>query len=167
MPRPDSNLSKNISFHELTNTMYDDLLDENRLVTDHEYNKLTLLARTILQPIRNQFRLPIIIHSGFRGAELNVKVGGVPSSQHAKAEAADFHIKGFDDFEGTWAVFEWIHKESGIPFGQLIHEWQELEGREDSLWIHISLGQPYRPPNECGEILTYRNGVYRMLGKAY
>ena len=59
-------------------------------------------------------------------------------------------------------VWEWIWKESGIEFGQLI-----LEGWRDGepSWIHLSLGEPYRPAHKCGQVMTWsRDRGYQRVG---
>lgn len=48
------------------------------------------LAREILQPIRDHVAAPVTILSGYRSAALNRAIGGSPTSQHLRAEAADF-----------------------------------------------------------------------------
>lgn len=49
------------------------------------------LVRKVLQPLRDVYRKPMKVNSGYRCKELNEIVGGVPSSQHVKGEAADIH----------------------------------------------------------------------------
>lgn len=48
------------------------------------------LAKTVLEPIRSEFGVPLHILSGYRNWDLNHAVGGSPTSQHLRAEAADF-----------------------------------------------------------------------------
>ena len=47
------------------------------------------LTERVLQPLRNIVGHPLRINSGYRCAELNREVGGAPTSQHTKGEAAD------------------------------------------------------------------------------
>ena len=47
------------------------------------------LAERLLQPLRDKVGRPLKINSGYRCPELNREVGGVPTSQHTKGEAAD------------------------------------------------------------------------------
>lgn len=47
------------------------------------------LTERVLQPLRDIVGHPLRISSGYRCAELNREVGGVPTSQHTKGEAAD------------------------------------------------------------------------------
>lgn len=49
------------------------------------------LVRKVLQPLRDIYQKPMKVNSGYRCKELNEIVGGVPSSQHVKGEAADIH----------------------------------------------------------------------------
>lgn len=47
------------------------------------------LTERVLQPLRDRLGHPLRINSGYRCPELNKAVGGVPTSQHVKGEAAD------------------------------------------------------------------------------
>lgn len=113
---------------------------------------LTVLATTILEPIRARFG-PVVVHSGYRSPAVNAKIGGSATSQHSKGEACDFHVPGHALDE----VFRWIVTESGLPFGQVI-----LEGRrpDQPTWIHVSLGEPYRPAARCRMALVFDGAAY-------
>lgn len=50
------------------------------------------LVKRLLQPLRIAYAHPIAITSGYRSPEVNRLVGGVPSSQHVKGEAADCYV---------------------------------------------------------------------------
>lgn len=100
-----------------------------------------VLCTDFMEPLRAHFGQPVIVHSGFRGADLNRAVGGVKGSQHWKGEALDFHVVG----HSLQAVFDWIRNESGFEFGQVI-----LEGAPS--WIHLSLGEPFREIGRCREV---------------
>ena len=67
---------------------------------------------------------------------LNAVVGGSPRSQQMLGEAADLHVAGF----ALPGVFSWIERESGLAYGQVI-----LEPHDFPMWIHVSLGEPWRP----------------------
>ena len=47
-----------------------------------------------LQIMRDHFKKPIIINSGYRCTKHNKAVGGVTNSQHTKGKAADIVVKG-------------------------------------------------------------------------
>lgn len=48
----------------------------------------------ILQKVRDHFKKPLIINSGYRTVSKNKSVGGATYSQHLYGMAADFHISG-------------------------------------------------------------------------
>lgn len=52
-------------------------------------DSIRALVLDVLQPLRDAWGHPLHINSGYRCQELNRIVGGAPSSQHLKGEAAD------------------------------------------------------------------------------
>jgi len=151
MTPPDTKLSRNFTFGELTRTSHGNLLETNREEAEVVIDKLKELCVTLLEPVRLKYG-PVKIHSGFRGPAVNAAVGSKSStSQHTKGEAVDFSVPGhrLED------VFRWIVTSSGIPFGQAI-----LEGKQAGVatWIHLSLGKPYRAADKCGQALTCYDG---------
>lgn len=91
---------------------------------DDIWNALTALCENILEPIRAHFGR-VHINSGYRPAWLNTAIGGAPTSQHCKGEAADILIPGVSVRE----VSLWVMN-SALPFDQLIWEFDS--------WIHVS-----------------------------
>lgn len=53
----------------------------------------------ILQRIRDHFRKPVNINSGYRCKEHNAEVGGDPNSSHMQGMAADIRVKGVAPME--------------------------------------------------------------------
>lgn len=84
------------------------------------------LAINILEPVRAHFDLPVRITSGYRSPLVNKAVGGAPSSQHQRGEAADFTVPGHRNID----VAQWIQR--NLKFDQLIYEFGE-DG-----WVHCS-----------------------------
>lgn len=85
-----------------------------------------------LQELRDRLALKRIdISSGYRGDALNRMVGGVTTSSHCEALAADISVPGMT----TEELFQAICK-SGLEFDQCIQEF----GR----WVHVGLstGKP-------------------------
>lgn len=97
-----------------------------------EIERLTALCENVLEPVREHFKAPVIVSSGYRGPEVNRKVGGSRSSQHCSGEAADFTVVGVTNLD----VCEWIR--DNLDFDQLIYEFGE------SGWIHASYGPRMR-----------------------
>lgn len=132
------NLTANITFEEMTNSSHTALVIQNRWDAQAHMPSITTTA-VMLQRVRDHFGKPVIIHSGYRNAELDRAVGGV-NGQHPKGEAVDFHIQGVDLVD----VYAWIVDESGILYGQCL---LERHGNQPATWIHLSLGEPWRTRN--------------------
>lgn len=86
-------LSNNFSLVEFTRSA-----TARRLNIENEPNAeqmvcLHKLCVRLLQPLREIYDEPFHINSGFRSPELNKAVGGVPTSQHVKGQAADIRVK--------------------------------------------------------------------------
>ena len=101
---------------------------KNEPSTEHVEN-LIHLAKTVLQPIRDEFGRPVVISSGYRSPELCEAIGSSSKSQHAKGEAADFEIPGVDNKRlASWIV-------ANCDFDQLILEF--YDGVDpNSGWVH-------------------------------
>lgn len=78
-----------------------------------------------LQPLRDKLKKPMIITSGFRNQKVNNLIRGVPTSQHTKGQAVDFHVAGMSIAQ----LIEFI-KKSGVEYDQLINEYDK--------WVHVS-----------------------------
>lgn len=52
-----------------------------------------------LEAIRNHFKAPVKINSGYRTPSWNNKIGGAPNSYHCKGMAADIVVKGHSSKE--------------------------------------------------------------------
>lgn len=149
----DKKLSEHFSLFELTRTDHRGLQDANRTSITPEILKTGIvLCETLLEPIREHFESPLIVHSGFRCEKLNKAIKGSSASQHCKFEACDFHIVGVPLKD----IFNWI-KASTLSYGQVILEGWSLG---NPCWIHISLGLPYREPSKCRQALTFDGKNY-------
>lgn len=115
-------MTKNFTLKELTATS----TGLPNVPTEREKEKLKLLAEKVLQPLRELYGKPIIINSGFRGDAVNKAVGGVPTSQHRKGEAADLTT---GSKEGNKILFNLI--KDNLEYDQLINEY-------DYSWVHVS-----------------------------
>ena len=164
----DRKLSPHFSLFQLTVTNHADLQEENRHVTTEEETKLTEVAN-LLEAVRRAVGGDLDVHSGRRYLELNKRVGGTERSQHLKCEAADFSPAGPDTEESVvnaWQKVATAARAGQLAFGQLIVESAGTVGREGrKLWIHISLGHPWRPKDRCGQVLTMKDGKYELVSQ--
>ena len=127
---------QNFKLHELTrtDTGYDNFPDDMNIVRN--IVKLT----EFLQVIRNELKLPIIINSGYRSAEVNKAVGGSSNSFHTKGLAADIKSSDMDRLL--------------IVLKQHLTEIDQLGiyyNRKNQLWYHVGLQEEGKAP---------RNQVY-------
>lgn len=132
--------TKNFSFDELINSATAKRLGLDNTPNEKEKEKLRRLAEEILQPIRDAWKGPIVVNSGFRSEAVNKAVGGSKTSQHRLGEAADISIGGKDRNK---KLFNFIYKlisQGKIKVGQLIDEYNYS-------WIHVSLPRANGKPN--------------------
>lgn len=104
---------------------------------------LQQLCREVLEPLRTFVGGPVVITSGYRCNQLNVKVGGAYASQHTLGEAADLRLPltsytdwkdnlRHTDMDEAHRWFDFL--EHHTDFDQLILE--TSNGKD--FWIHVS-----------------------------
>lgn len=107
-------LSENFTLEEFTRSDTATRLGIDNTPGEKELEALRVLVERTLQPLRDRLGIPVHVNSGYRCPELNEAVGGVPTSQHQKGEAADLSVDG-----KASDILEAL--ESGnIPFDQAI-----------------------------------------------
>lgn len=124
-------ITANFTMEELVASATANRLKIDNTPSKDQASQLCLLAYKVLQPLRDAYRKPIRISSGFRCQALNKAVNGVPTSQHLKGEAADIN-NGIPENRKIFELAQKMIKEGKIEVGQLINE----KGYQ---WIHISL----------------------------
>ena len=122
-------LSKNFALSEVTHSNTAKRLGISNEPTKEHMDKLEMLIRSIIQPLRDSIG-PIRISSGYRNPSLNRAIGGSSSSQHCKGEALDIQFWEMGQMNNK-VIYDWI-LDSGIEFDQMINEFNYS-------WIHISL----------------------------
>ena len=100
-------------------------IEEQFTPSDAVVQNLKKLCVNILEPLRDIFKAPIIISSGYRCPRVNKAIGGSRTSQHIEGKAVDFKVIGYTVEE----VFKTI-VDSGVLFDQCIQEFNK--------WVHIS-----------------------------
>lgn len=125
----DMQITKHFTLRELTTTDIEELKEKN-----YEEGRLKLYelckVAVLLEAVRLLLNSPMTITSGYRCGEVNNAIKGSKTSQHLRAEAADFIPLKLSAQE----AFDMI-KKSDIKYGQLI-----LEKRGNGHLIHISVG---------------------------
>ena len=134
--------SKNFTYEELIKSATAKRLGIDNTPSPAEKEKLKRLATDILQPIRDAWKAPIVITSGYRCPKLNAAVGGAKNSQHAVGEAADIRTVSDSKAENKklFNVILKLVQKGEIKVGQLIDEY----GYD---WVHVSLPRTNGKPN--------------------
>lgn len=132
-------MTPNFTLAELTRSATGQRLGiDNTPRADHLY-KLTLTAE-LLERVRTLLGCPVIVTSGYRCMALNIAVGGVTSSDHARGQAADIVAPAFGTpYEIAKKLAPMV---SVLGIGQLI-----LEGIAGKQWVHISTRMADKPVN--------------------
>ena len=125
-------LSKNLTLSEVVRSESAKRRGINNNPTAEHLENLKLLAEKVFQPIRNHFKGPIHISSGYRSKALNDSIKGASkTSQHSLGEAIDIDMDGTDITNAS--VFNYI--KDNLNFDQLI--W-EFGTDENPSWVHVS-----------------------------
>lgn len=131
------NLTKNFTLEELLRSSTAVRLGIDNRPSAMQHANLVRLATDVLQPLRDAWKQPIVVSSGFRCPALNKAVGGVVNSQHLAGAAADIHTLSDvpADNQALFATAVCLVRDGVIEVGQLIDEYGYN-------WIHISLPGP-------------------------
>lgn len=109
---------------------------------------LEKLCVEVLDPLRRLMGRPIVVGSGYRSTAVNKHVGGEPSSQHLKGEAADIECPGVSNLALALQI-----ERSALPFDQCILEFHVI-GDDASGWVHVS----HRGATNRRQVLTKVHG---------
>lgn len=137
------NLSPNFTLSEMTKSEFALRNYIDNTPNEEQIQALMALAQNVLQPVRDHFKRGVKCNSGFRAPAVNRAVGGSPTSDHCKGQAADIEIPGVSNYE----LAKWIA--DNLKFTQVILEFY-TQGVPDSGWVHVS----YDPSKLKNEALT-------------
>jgi hypothetical protein len=126
-------LSEHLSLSEVIRSESAKRKGISNMPTPEHIENFKLLAEKVFQPIREHFRCPIHISSGYRSKELNQAVGGSSSSQHCTGEAIDVDMDGTPNGVTNRMVFDYI--KDNLEFDQLIFEFGDANNPD---WVHVS-----------------------------
>ena len=93
------NLSENFTLQEL---IYSDTairMGIDNKPNDETVENLKILCENILEPVRANFKAPVVVSSGYRSEAVCLAVGSSSKSQHIKGQAVDFEIFGIPNKE--------------------------------------------------------------------
>ena len=166
----DQKLTTNFKLSEMVCTDRLEFLARNQAVDANQIIKLTRVAE-LEELVRIELNCSLHNHSAYRCPDLNTAVGSSGRSQHLLCEAVDFDRFGQVYTEATldqdFHTIMAAAKAGRLHFGQLIKESAKRytkDGNHVSMWLHISLGAPWRPAERCGQCLVMQDGVYTSVG---
>jgi hypothetical protein len=128
-----SKISEHLDLAEVIRSETAKRLGVSNMPTPEHIENFKKLAENIFEPIRNNFRVPIHLSSGYRSVALNKAIKGSSSSQHCKGEAIDVDMDGSPNGVTNKMVFDYILK--NLNFDQLIWEFGTSENPD---WVHVS-----------------------------
>ncbi|MDO4971495.1 MAG: D-Ala-D-Ala carboxypeptidase family metallohydrolase [Bacteroidales bacterium] len=124
---------KHFTLEELTRSTTASLRGIDNTPSAEAIGCLEQLVEHILDPLREAWGKPIHVNSGYRCPRLNKEVGGSPSSQHMKGQAADITTGNPADNRRLYHLLS----TQNLPVDQAINE-------RDFSWIHLSYGPRHR-----------------------
>lgn len=142
-------LSKNLSLAEVVRSESAKRRGINNMPTAEHLENLKELALNIFQPIRDHFKTPIHISSGYRSRILNNAVNGAAKSQHCLGQAIDIDVDGTSITNKQ--VFDYI--KDNLDFDQLIFEFGNDLNPD---WVHVSFN---KGANKKQVLRAKRNGI--------
>lgn len=129
------NLTEHFTLEELTVSAYAIRYGLDNTPPEYIVDNLRLLASE-LEHVRMLIGAPVIILSGYRSPEVNLRVGGSANSMHVEGLAADFIAPRF----GTAAAVAQAVNSSPMLYDQLILEFGN--------WVHLSV-HPVNPRRQA------------------
>lgn len=104
---------------------------DNNVKDPKVIDNLRHLCEKVLEPLREHFKVPIAINSGYRCPRLNAAVGGVRNSYHLRGCAADLRVSS-EKVARLW--LDWL--KNNTDHDELI---LERTSRTSLPWIHVAL----------------------------
>ena len=146
-------LSKNLSLAEVVRSETAKRLSIDNNPTKEHIENLKAIAENVFQPIRDHFKRPIYISSGYRSERLNRAIRGASNaSMHMSGQALDIDM----DYTNVSNkdIFDYI--KDNIEFDTLIWEF----GESSPKWVHVS----YREGKNRKQVLeSYTNELTGLI----
>jgi hypothetical protein len=143
-------ISANLNLAEITRSDTAKRHGIDNTPTAEHLENFKLLADKVFEPIREHFKTPIFISSGYRSKALNDFIKGSLSSQHCKGQAIDIDMDGSNGEVTNRMVFDFIKNK--LDFDQLIWEFG-TDFNPD--WVHVSY---VKTGNRKQKLKAIRNG---------
>lgn len=128
----DKKLTANFKLSEFLKS---ETAEKNKIDNTPNQEQLNNIAWTAeqLQLIRNTYKQPMFITSGFRSEELNTAINGAKNSYHKKGLAVDINQGSKTKNRNLFELVRRMIK-VGLPVDQLINE-------KNYSWVHIGFAK--------------------------
>lgn len=151
-------ISPNLNLAEITRSDTAKRHGIDNTPTAEHLENFKLLADKVFEPIREHFKTPIFISSGYRSKELNAFIKGSTSSQHCTGQAIDIDMDGSNGEVTNRMVFDFIKNK--LDFDQLIWEFG-TDFNPD--WVHVSYVKGKNRKQKLKAIRTSGKTTYLAL----
>jgi zinc D-Ala-D-Ala carboxypeptidase len=151
-------ISPNLNLAEITRSDTAKRHGIDNTPTAEHLENFKLLADKVFEPIREHFKTPIFISSGYRSKDLNAFIKGSASSQHCKGQAIDIDMDGSNGEVTNRMVFDFIKNK--LDFDQLIWEFG-TDFNPD--WVHVSYVKGKNRKQKLKAIRTSGKTTYLAL----
>jgi zinc D-Ala-D-Ala carboxypeptidase len=151
-------ISPNLNLAEITRSDTAKRHGIDNTPTAEHLENFKLLADKVFEPIREHFKTPIFISSGYRSKALNAFIKGSASSQHCKGQAIDIDMDGSNGEVTNRMVFDFIKNK--LDFDQLIWEFG-TDFNPD--WVHVSYVKGKNRKQKLKAIRTSGKTTYLAL----
>jgi zinc D-Ala-D-Ala carboxypeptidase len=148
-------VSKHLTLEELTHSDTAIKLGIVNQPNQLQLANLKKLANEVFEPVREHFKVPITISSGFRIMNLNQAVKGSITSQHCSGEAIDIDMKSGKVTNKM--IFDYI--KDNLKFDQLIFEFGTKDNPD---WVHVSYSNKNR-----GQVLRAKKVGEKSIYEKY
>ena len=145
----DIRLSKNLLLSECIRSESAKRRGVSNMPTPAHIENLKYVAEKIFQPVRDHFKVPIRISSGYRSRELNAIIGGSNTSFHSGGNALD--LDNDNTSITNKQIFDFIRK--NLEYTELINEFNYA-------WVHVAIVKGREKEKETLE-------AYRVNGKTF
>lgn len=125
-------MTKHFKLKEFTDSDKATELNINNTPNEEELNNIKFVAEQ-LEILRNTYKQPIYIKSGYRCEELNKAVGGAVNSWHKKGLAVDINQGSQTRNHNLFIIIKRLMK-LGYPVEELINEYNYS-------WVHIAFAK--------------------------
>lgn len=149
-PMPVGRLSAHFTLQEMIKSQTATRRGIDNAPEPEHIDALRLVCRNVLEPVREEFKRPVIINSGYRSKKLCKAIGSKTTSQHSKGEAIDFEIPGVSNVDTARFIRD------NLDYDQLILEYYNPDDPAAG-WVHCS----YKADGNRKQALIFDGDTYK------